>query len=123
MAAFRYLLRAGLESSTQSLLCYVSALKAPTMASQGSALGLGIINPWRALKERRPALSGRMIAEGISQGVALCWLPSRRWRDSMAVLSGGENFEYLPSLSYCTKPTLGTGVGSGTSRMGPYCAS
>jgi hypothetical protein len=25
--------------------------------------------------------------------------------------------------SYCTKPTLGTGVGSGTSRMGPNCFS
>jgi hypothetical protein len=25
--------------------------------------------------------------------------------------------------SYCTKPTLGTGVGSGTSRMGPNCIS
>src|SRR4029077_17781786 len=26
-------------------------------------------------------------------------------------------------LSYCTKPTLGTGVGSGTSRIGPNCFS
>ena len=29
----------------------------------------------------------------------------------------------LDAPVYCTKPTLGTGVGSGTSRMGPNCAS
>src|ERR1700680_2445997 len=33
------------------------------------------------------------------------------------------HFGLLEAVLYCTKPTVGTGFGSGTSRMGPYCAS
>ena len=39
---------------------------------------------------------------------------------NISTLAGEEVHE---SSSYCTKPTLGTGVGSGTSRMGPNCFS
>ena len=39
------------------------------------------------------------------------------------IASTGVEEETREASSYCTKPTLGTGVGSGTSRMGPNCFS
>jgi hypothetical protein len=43
--------------------------------------------------------------------------------DSSQFLSRPPSKEVCETSSYCTKPTLGTGVGSGTSRMGPNCIS
>src|SRR5229473_2112755 len=48
---------------------------------------------------------------------------SERDRTRIRGVSIFSHYGLLEAALYCTKPTLGTGVGSGTSRMGPNCAS